>query len=363
MGIYDRDYVFRRSPSSRRLSFNAWIIIVNCVVFFGGFMLGGLALPVYMDAQVSDPNYDGRAVKPVGPYLTSDGARAPKELLRTPGRVVARELVYAHNGQPVRGLATYRTDYPLHALGHFSTYLAVFKLEVWRLVTFQFLHANVTHLLFNMIGLYMFGGMVEQYLGSKRYLAFYLACGICGGLGYLLLNLAGYVALEGFGLSRIPGLLYNQATTPLVGASAGVFGVILACAYISPNSIVQLIFPPIPMKLRTMAYVYVGIAVAAVLFNWQNAGGEAAHLGGALAGFFLIRNSHLLRDFFDVFSDSRKAKPRRSAPVSSRPPPPDEAEVDRILAKIREHGIHALSSDEKDVLRRASQDRRSTGSD
>jgi hypothetical protein len=190
MGIYDRDYVFRRSPSSRRLSFNAWIIIVNCVVFFGGFMLGGLALPVYMDAQVSDPNYDGRAVKPVGPYLTSDGARAPKELLRTPGRVVARELVYAHNGQPVRGLATYRTDYPLHALGHFSTYLAVFKLEVWRLVTFQFLHANVTHLLFNMIGLYMFGGMVEQYLGSKRYLAFYLACGICGGLGYLLLNLA-----------------------------------------------------------------------------------------------------------------------------------------------------------------------------
>jgi membrane associated rhomboid family serine protease len=233
--------------------------------------------------------------------------------------------------------------------GHFST-VTLFKLEVWRLVSFQFLHAGVLHLFMNMMGLYFFGAMVEQYLGKKKYLAFYLVCGICGGLAYLLLNLAGITA-GSMGLTKVPGLLYGNAATPLVGASAGVFGVILACAFIAPNATVQLLIPPIPIKMKTFAYAYVAIAFVSVLFATSNAGGEAAHIGGAIAGFFFIRNSHLLRDFFDIFDDSRK-KPDAPAPAQT------DAEVDRILDKVRESGLHSLSDKERVTLERASQRKR-----
>jgi membrane associated rhomboid family serine protease len=239
--------------------------------------------------------------------------------------------------------------------GHFSTARAffsvinnqmVFGLEVWRFVTFQFLHANLMHVGFNMLGLYFFGQMVEDYLGRRRYLAFYLMCGICGGLTYLLLNLVGQ-AVPG-----LPGVLIDDPRTPLVGASAGVFGVIMACAFIAPNTTVQLLFPPIPMKMKVFAYAYTGIALVSLLLGRQNAGGEAAHVGGAIAGFVFIRNSHLLRDFFDVFGNS--TLPPRSA-GKPRKRGPDEAEIDRVLAKVSEKGIHSLTAAEKRVLRKASE--------
>jgi len=244
--------------------------------------------------------------------------------------------------------------------GHFSTHEVTLAggLEFWRFLTFQFLHGGVVHLFFNMLGLYMFGAMVEQHLGSKRYLAFYLTCGVFGGLMYLILNGAG-TALASMGMPRIPGLLFTDPKTPLVGASAGVFGVILACAYISPNSRVQLLFPPVPMRLKTFAYVYVGIAAVSLLMNSKNAGGEAAHLGGAIAGAFFIRNAHLLRDFFDVFSDSRKAdRAARTRMREARRTETDgsrnqlRAEVERILNKVDREGIHSLTEHEKSVLRR-----------
>jgi len=371
MGIYDREYVFRKPARMGRpglFSVNTWIILVNAAVFFGGFMFKSLSVPVYVDTRVADASVPvGVRLEPAGPYLSVRGAgagspAATKEV-HTPGTQLARALVRADTKQTVDGVAVYRVEFPFHAYGHFSTY-TLFKLEVWRAITFQFLHASITHLLFNMLGLYFFGSMVEQYLGSKRYLAFYLVCGIAGALAYLGLNVAGYVTLEFFGSEKIPGLLYNASTTPLVGASAGVFGVIMACAFISPNSIVQLIFPPIPMKLRTMAFVYVGIAVLTVLFGGHNAGGEAAHLGGAVAGFFLIRRPHLLRDFFDVFTDSRKKGPERPPEVRARPsnPPIRDEEVDRILAKVSAEGLHSLTASEREALRRASESRRASGS-
>src|SRR6185369_11748080 len=113
----------------------------------------------------------------------------------------------------------------------------------------------------------------------------------------------------------------------------------MACAYIAPSMQVQLLFPPVVLKMKTLAYFYVGLAVVSLFFKTQNAGGEAAHLGGALAGAFFIRNSHLLRDFFDVLSDSRKqrGKALRPAPARSREERlAEEAEIDRILTKVRE---------------------------
>ena len=109
---------------------------------------------------------------------------------------------------------------------HMSTDHAIWGVQYWRFIGFQFLHANMQHLIFNMIGLYFFGPLVEQFLGGKRYLAFYLLCGIFGSVLYLILNLGGYVFQN-----DIPGLLFNDTRTPLVGASAGVFGILLAGAF------------------------------------------------------------------------------------------------------------------------------------
>lgn len=229
----------------------------------------------------------------------------------------------------------------------------VFGLEVWRFVTFQFLHANVMHLFFNMFGLYLFGEMVERRLGRRGYASFYICCGVFGAIAYLALNMLGAV----FHL-RLPGLLFESPHTPLVGASAGVFGVLLAAAYIQPNALMQILFLPISIRLQTLVYIYVGLAAVNLLRSGQNAGGDAAHLGGAIAGFFFIRRSHLLHDFFDVLGPPKgKARKGRGMPRET-PRPTDTAEVDRILAKVRTEGLQSLSDREREALRRATEAQR-----
>jgi membrane associated rhomboid family serine protease len=164
--------------------------------------------------------------------------------------------------------------------GYFSLNTAVFGWQVWRFITFQFLHANGQHILFNMIGLYFFGPFMESYLGTRRYLAFYLLCGIGGALGYILLNYLGF--------------LHDGPGTPLIGASAGIFGILVGVALIAPDIPVMLMLIPIPMRMRTMALIYIGISVYTILTGGANAGGEAAHLGGAVVGLLLIQNTGLL---------------------------------------------------------------------
>lgn len=158
--------------------------------------------------------------------------------------------------------------------GYFSADTVVYRLELWRFITFQFLHANLEHIVFNMLSLYFFGPLIEGYLGGRRYLTFYLLCGAAGGALYLI-------------LWRIR-ILQGDAATPLVGASAGIFGVLVAGARIAPDTTVMLLFPPIPMRLRVLALILLGIAVLMVFSNGANAGGQAAHLGGAALGALLI---------------------------------------------------------------------------
>lgn len=245
----------------------------------------------------------------------------------------------------------------LYTYGHFSTYTAFQRLEVWRFVTFQFLHdpSSILHLAFNMFGLWVFGGIVEETLGRRKYLAFYLVCGIFGGLLYLVLNLLGAI----FHI-RFPGLLFEDTRVPLIGASAGVFGVILACAYIAPKSMVRLLFPPISLSMRVFAYGYVVLAAFNLLMGGHNAGGDAAHLGGAAAGAFFIRNNHLLRDFFDVFKDSRKEKPAAPARPSRAQERQrrEDSDIDAILQKISERGIQSLTAREKKLLQKDTERKR-----
>jgi membrane associated rhomboid family serine protease len=186
----------------------------------------------------------------------------------------------------------------LREWGFFSLFTAVYNYQVWRFITFQFLHENITHIFFNMLALYFFGPLVESYLGARRYLAFYLICGIGGALGYILLNSI--------------GLLRDGPETALIGASAGIFGVLIGAAKIAPDARVMLMFPPVPMKLKTMAWVFIGIAVYTVFSNGYNAGGEAAHLGGAVVGFILIRKEGWL-DFVNFRRSRMKYGGRRVA--------------------------------------------------
>jgi membrane associated rhomboid family serine protease len=249
---------------------------------------------------------------------------------------------------------------PLADLGHFSTATALFGRtehgagfpQVWRFLTFQFLHANLDHLIFNMIGLFFFGPVVEQYLGAKRYAAFYLLCGICGAVMYMLLNLAGVVAFQ-MHLARLPVALFYDPSTPLVGASAGILGVIMAAAFLAPDSIVYALYV-IPMTLRTFAYLMVGYAVFTVFVHGSNAGGEAAHLGGAIAGWFLIRRPHLLHALFDWMGSIDPTSRTRRVRAAQRRGAVASGEVDRILDKIRRLGLHSLTDDERQTLRDAS---------
>jgi membrane associated rhomboid family serine protease len=167
----------------------------------------------------------------------------------------------------------------IDGIGHFSVATAIMHGQIWRFITFQFLHANTTHILFNMIALFFFGPLVESYLGGRRYLVFYLLCGMAGAVTYVILWML--------------HILISNPWVPLVGASAGIFGVLIAGAMIAPDATV-LIWGVIPMRLRTMALVLLAIAAYTVIFQGNNAGGEAAHLGGAALGFLLIRYPKLL---------------------------------------------------------------------
>jgi membrane associated rhomboid family serine protease len=239
---------------------------------------------------------------------------------------------------------------PLKYIGHFSTATAIYELQVWRFITFQFLHAGIFHIFFNMLVLYFFGPMIESYLGSKRFLGFYLICGAAGAVAYLVL--------------WVGGILLSNPAVPLIGASAGVFGVLIAGARIAPNTQVMLLIPPIPVSLRTLAWVLIGIAAFMVLTRGRNAGGEAAHLGGAAAGFMLIIRPHVL-DWCNRLSVSGfmpKQLAQRAKQTSWQKRHQErvemEREVDRILKKVNEQGLHSLSKKEKRILQRATQQRR-----
>jgi membrane associated rhomboid family serine protease len=177
--------------------------------------------------------------------------------------------------------------------GAFTISDGVFRGQAWRFVTCMFLHAGAFHLFFNMLALYYFGGFVEAKFGRKRYLAYYLICGICGVLFYMAMYRLRF--------------LDTDARAGMVGASAAVYGVLIGVVYLAPGMVVRLIFPPIAMRIRTMALLFIALAVAIILTRGPNAGGEAAHLGGALGGWILITNPRWL----NVFDREKRNKTSR----------------------------------------------------
>lgn len=199
-----------------------------------------------------------------------------------PPRVVQSEPV-GDDPNAMTATLHYAVPSPVTTALLFSFITAVQHFEIWRFFTFQFVHANFAHIAGNMVALLSVGPFVEEYLGRRKFIAFYLMCGATGPIGFLLL-----IATGGAG---------SPAST-LVGASAGVFGVLAAAAIIAPNQYLDLVFPPTPVRVRTMALIMLAVAAYTVFFHGStpglNAGGEAAHLGGAVMGWYLIRRPELL---------------------------------------------------------------------
>jgi membrane associated rhomboid family serine protease len=147
--------------------------------------------------------------------------------------------------------------------------------QPWQLVTYSFLHGNLPHLLFNMLALVMFGAQLEYTWGDRRFLAYYFICVV--GAGLCQLAVVSWAVAEGSG------------AFPTVGASGGVFGLLLAYGMLFPNQRVMLLIPPIPMKARTLVIAYGAIELLLGITGTQSGVAHFAHLGGMLFGWLLIR--------------------------------------------------------------------------
>jgi len=145
---------------------------------------------------------------------------------------------------------------------------------LWQLLTYQFLHASTSHILFNMLALYMFGSTMESYWGTRRFLIVYNLCVLGGGA---LFSTICY--LHAFGLD--PALY-------LVGASGGIMGMVVAFGIAYAGAEVFLFPFPVAIKAQYLAMIMFGISVLSAL-RYENPGTAFAHLGGALMGFFYIR--------------------------------------------------------------------------
>ncbi len=144
----------------------------------------------------------------------------------------------------------------------------------WQLITYAFLHGDFGHLFFNALALFMFGAPIEEVWGRKRFLTYFFICVV--GAGALQLALAS------------SGLL-GDGIYPTIGASGGVYGLLLAYGMLFPHQRVMLLIPPIPMKARTLAIVFGAIALLSGIFASGSGIAHFAHLGGMIFGWLTIR--------------------------------------------------------------------------
>ncbi|WP_176049720.1 rhomboid family intramembrane serine protease [Burkholderia sp. BCC1644] len=143
--------------------------------------------------------------------------------------------------------------------------------HVWQLLTYSVLHASIAHVAFNMFGLYMFGRDVERVLGRARFLGLYLASVLAGGLTQIAV------------LSAAP-----PSGTPTIGASAGVFGILVSYAVLFPQRRVVLLFPPIPMPAWLFATGYALVELLSGVSGDTSGIAHFAHLGGMLGAIVCL---------------------------------------------------------------------------
>lgn len=144
--------------------------------------------------------------------------------------------------------------------------------EIWQLISYGFLHGSLTHLLFNMLALWMFGGAIERLFGARPFAIYYLICVIGAAIAQLIV------------VRYFTGGFY-----PTVGASGGVFGLLLAFGMMYPHQRLMLLFPPIPMPAWLFVTGYGAIELFLGVTGTQSGVAHFAHLGGMAAGFAMIQ--------------------------------------------------------------------------
>jgi membrane associated rhomboid family serine protease len=247
---------------------------------------------------------------------------------------------------------------PLIEYHYFALSLAGLKSGyVWQLLTYQFMHAGWLHIIFNSFAIYFFGRSVETILGPGRFLMVYFSSGIIGGLVQMLF-----------------AYLFAPFDIPVVGASAGAFGLVAAFAVMNwmERFTLLIYFIPVTMRGRTLLWGSIGVALIGMLTPGSGVA-NAAHLGGILTGFFYVRQIVQGRWHWPQWKfPARRAAPREVVAAGSRKgksafwrsptgKSDDDAstedflknEVDPILEKISAHGIQSLTAREREILEKA----------
>lgn len=260
---------------------------------------------------------------------------------------------------------------------------------LYQLVTYMFMHASLSHLFFNMFALWMFGCIVERTWGARKFLFYYMACGIGAGL---LQEMAQFVQFYMLAAENVHGFSVSQIMTvakanvaginlwTTVGASGAIYGILLAFGMLYPEER-MFIFPlPVPIKAKFFVVGYAAIELFMAFSTSGDGVAHLAHLGGMLFGFLLIRywrrhpgrgyNRVGGRQFFDSMRSSWEQRTHRKADTTNsfghtstrsngeRNPDWDynarrrasQEEIDRILDKIRRNGYDSLTRDEKQTL-------------
>ena len=216
----------------------------------------------------------------------------------------------------------------------------------WTFVTYMFIHAGPLHLAFNLLALFVFGGPVEERMGGRQFLTYYLLCGLGGAaLSFLLMQF--------------------RPVELVIGASAAVYGVMLAFAWAWPNQPIY-VFPfPEPIAAKWLVTFAVGISLVLALIPTSDKVAHLAHLGGFAAGFLYLKAADLrvaraerhLRRASEpsvlVHPAAGRAARGGEGSIKTRRPPdrnPAQAEIDRVLDKISARGIESLTPAERRFL-------------
>lgn len=252
--------------------------------------------------------------------------------------------------------------------------------QIHQLFTYMFLHANLSHLFFNMFALWMFGRLIESTLGVKHFLIYYLICGIGAGFCQEIFQYGEYCVegLANFERVRTPDGIYPMGEFlnywRTVGASGAVYGILLAFGFIYPNQRIMLLIPPIPMKAKYFVIGYAALELYSS-FSVNDNVAHFAHLGGMLFGFILLlrwtrlHNPNSWWERLKKHFSSPKKSPYNKNPKMTvnpggtyeqmqqpkQPTPSADLEekrrrIDELLDKIKKSGYESLTTEEKNFL-------------
>ena len=256
------------------------------------------------------------------------------------------------------------------------------EFHIYQFITYMFLHGGFTHLLFNMFALWMFGSVIERVWGPKKFLFYYICCGVGAGftqelvqyITYSMEGIAAYQYVNAGGVQMTTDAYINLWTT--IGASGAVYGILLAFGMIFPNERLFIIPFPFPIKAKWLIVGYIAIELFSAMSGPGDGVAHMAHLGGMLFGFLLIRywqkhpdssagfGRSRGQEFFDNLKrkyDARQNQQHMKAEHTSAPrretdeeynarQRKNQEEVDAILDKIRKSGYDSLTKEEKKKL-------------